>query len=433
MMATLPGKFSISNDALGWLLFDPTGSCHPWAKYAESFLKQRNSELEKAEEDGKYDPSIDENNDDDDEEIVAFREYCIIRQAMPPNRKERRELARSVARVEFDDIDLKVTLPPLQIEREEKVIVSQPERVIPIYHQCLKCQDLWEYCSCQYENDEEFALMSDPESKNFKMALIEEEDWAQLFPEEEEPYEYTIESEVLGPVHEWGLPGGMRRRGRSKKRGGGRGKRRGAGTPRMVINRSPFWAPARLRTHLKFDLRFTAPSATIASPWSLEYIVLTNPNNFTGASTAVSGYASLAAMYRKNRVIKGSLVFSCQNNDAFGIEMFATPVNFLPSLTTDPTRFLNMQNSRRRLVSPKGGIDHGTVKASASIAQFGGSASTAVEDNYVGTTDNTSPPSDNLYFLYGHLTNGVATVVPALNVITVFVEIDFFELQSPAT
>jgi len=326
---------------------------------------------------------------------------------------------------------------PLEImeflpEPEEELELEPEKKLIPTYHQCLKCQDLWEYCSCQYENDEVFALLSDPEVLKFKLALIEEEDWSQLFPEEE-PYEYTITSEVLGPVHEWGLPGGMQRRGRSKKRGRGRGKRRGAGTPRMVINRSPFWAPARLRTHLKFDLRFTAPSATIASPWSLEYIVLTNPNNFTGASTAVSGYASLAAMYRKNRVIKGHLIFSCQNNDAFGIEMFATPVNFLPSLITDPTRFLNMQNSRRRLISPKGGIDHGTVKATASIAQFGGSASTAVEDNYVGTTDNTSPPSDNLYFLYGHLTNGVATVVPALNVITVFVEIDFFELQSPAT
>jgi len=247
------------------------------------------------------------------------------------------------------------------------------------------------------------------------------------------PYDFAVESEVLGPVVEQGLPGGMQKRWKGKKRGRGRGGKRGAGTPRIVINRSPFWAPARLRTHLKFDLRFTAPSATLVAPWSLEYIVITNPNNFTGVSTAVSGYTSLAAMYRKFRVRKGSLVFSCQNNETFGIEMFATPVNFLPSLVTDPTRFLNMQNSRRRLISPKGGIDHGTVKATASIAQFGGSANTAVEDSYVGTTDNTSPPSDDLYIIYGFLTNGVATVTPALDVITVFVEIDFFELQSPAS
>jgi len=92
-----------------------------------------------------------------------------------------------------------------------------------------------------------------------------------------------------------------------------------------------------------------------------------------------------------------------------------------------------MQNSRRKLISPKGGVDHGTVRVAASIAQFGGSANTTVEDAYVGTTDNTSPPSDNLYIIYGFLTNGVATVTPALDVITVFVEIDFFELQSPAS
>jgi len=252
----------------------------------------------------------------------------------------------------------------------------------------------------------------------------------------------VFQSEVLGSsANEWinsddMLIGGVR--GRKSKRGNGRGRgrrkgRRGGGAPKVMVNRSHFWAPDRIRTHLVMDLRFTSPAATLLAPWSLNYIILTNPNSFTGASTSVPGYASLAAMYRKYRVRTGRLVYRCQNNEGFGIEIFACPVNFLPSLTADPSRYLSMQNARRYLMSPKGGMDHGTVRVSASIAQFGGSANTTVEDNYVGTTDNTSPPSDNLYIIYGFLTNGAASVNYNLDVITVSVEIDFFELQSPAT
>jgi len=200
-----------------------------------------------------------------------------------------------------------------------------------------------------------------------------------------------------------------------------------------MVNRSPFYAPARLRTHLNFDLRFTAPSATALAPWSLEYIVATNPNNFTGVSTSVPGYSELAGLYRKYRVRSMSLKYSCANNDSFPVEMFVAPVNFLPSLTTDPSRFLSMEPARRKILSAKGGMDHGTLLCNAMVSQFGGSANTMVEDAYVGTTDNTSPPTDNLYFIYGFLTNGAATVSPALDIVTVAIEIDFFELQSPAT
>jgi hypothetical protein len=78
-------------------------------------------------------------------------------------------------------------------------------------------------------------------------------------------------------------------------------------------------------------------------------------------------------------------------------------------------------------------MDHASLTTRASISSFGGSANTTVEDAYVGTTDNTSPPTDNLYFIYGFLTNGVASVSGATNIITISVDIEFFELQSPAT
>jgi len=200
-----------------------------------------------------------------------------------------------------------------------------------------------------------------------------------------------------------------------------------------MVNRNPFFAPDRMRTTLTFDLRFTAPAATLLAPWSTELIVMTNPNIFTSVSVSVPGYTPLAGIYRKYRVRSGRLTYKYANGETFPTEMFATPVNFLPNLATDPTKYLSMQNSRRKIVSAKGGIDHGTVTTRASIAAFGGAANTTVDDDYVGTTDNSAPPVNNLYFIYGFLTNGVATAAGSMNVITVSIEIDFFELQSPAT
>jgi len=188
-----------------------------------------------------------------------------------------------------------------------------------------------------------------------------------------------------------------------------------------------------MRTHLKFDTRFTQPAATVLAPWSLEVIILTNPNILTNSATNVPGYSELSGLYRKYRVRSGHVRYSLANDEAFPVEMFCTPVNFLPSTVTDPSRFFSMLNSRRQIVSAKGGVDHATVLTRASIAHFGGSLNSTVEDAYVGTTDNSSPPSDNLYFIYGFVTNGLATAAANLGVVTVELELDFFELQSPAT
>jgi len=249
----------------------------------------------------------------------------------------------------------------------------------------------------------------------------------------------TSTSEVLGSAaDQWQnsddklLGSGRGRGGFRRKRG--KGKRRGGmGRPQTVFNRGRDFAPSRLRTHLDFDLRFTAPSATVLAPYALNVVVATNPNNFTLVSTPVPGYTLLAGLYRKYRVRSFKMRYSVINNDSFGIEAFLCPVNFLPSTSADPTRYLSQGVCARRIVSAKGGKDNVTLVKTSSITSFGGSANTTVEDAYVGTTDNTSPPSDNIYFIYGFMTNGAATVAPATNIINVRILIDFFELQSPAT
>jgi len=125
--------------------------------------------------------------------------------------------------------------------------------------------------------------------------------------------------------------------------------------------------------------------------------------------------------------------FVVVNNDAFPIEIFACPVNFVPSLVANPTAYFSQPESRTRVLSAKGGMDRASLVWTGSVAGFGGSASTSVEDSYCGTTDNTSPPSDNLYLIYGSRTWGNASISAPLFKIRVRIFLEFYELQSPTS
>jgi hypothetical protein len=249
-----------------------------------------------------------------------------------------------------------------------------------------------------------------------------------------------LSSEVLGTqAMEWmssnAFLNGGRRRGGKKGRGGGR--RRGGGQrqriPRVLVNRGRSFMSNRFRTHLDYDLPFTAPLATALFPYAIEYVVLTNPNNVTTVSTLLPGYAGLALMYRKYRTFKFIFSFIAVNNDNFGMEIFACPINFVPSLVAAPTAFFSQPECRTKVLSAKGGIDQKTLIWKGTVAGFGGSASTSVEDAYCGTTDNTAPPTDNMYLIYGTRTNGNASVSAPLFKIRLRVFLEFYELQSPTS
>jgi len=203
--------------------------------------------------------------------------------------------------------------------------------------------------------------------------------------------------------------------------------------PRIVYNDNRLLVASRQEACFVFDLDFAAPAATVIFPYSLEYIIATNPNVLTVSSSAVPGYTAMKTLYRKYRVFQTQLRFSLANNEAFPVEMFACPVNFVPSLVTSPVAYFSQPGCQTKLVSAKGGLDNHTLVVTASPAKFGGSASTSVEDAYVGTTDNTSPPSDNYYFLYGFNTNGLATVSGVTLLVRIHVWLEFFELQSPVS
>jgi len=211
-------------------------------------------------------------------------------------------------------------------------------------------------------------------------------------------------------------------------------KKQKSGGVVTLMNRNGEFAPDRIRTILRYEQQFVLPAATLLAPWGLEVLKVTAPNNLITIPTQIPGYSALLADYRKYRMYLSGMEFSVVNRDpAVAIEIFAWHVNFLPSTSTDPTRFIALAGRKhRKLLAPGAGINVGNVRLSTDISAFGGSAATRVEDLYVGNTDGTSDPSDNVYVIYGYRTLGaLATTVAPVATVSVTLTGEYFELQSP--
>jgi len=323
---------------------------------------------------------------------------------------------------------LDLTLPPLG----ELTIVSSKSIIT------IRPCNTTELIAPVIEKEEE-----DPEEEEVEQPWFD-------FPEEPFPMDWGSEpvppctSEVLGPQATDWMNSDMKLngagRGRKSKRGNGRGRGRRKNNmsrsnqriPRIMVNRGRDFAPSRMRTHLDFDLPFAAPLATALFPYALEYVVLTNPNIVTTVSTALPGYVFYSTAYRKYRTYRFMFSFLVANNDAFPIEIFACPVNFVPSLTANPTAYFSQPEARTRVLSAKGGMDRASLVWTGSVAGFGGSSSTSVEDSYCGTTDNTSPPADNLYLIYGSRTYGNASISAPLFKIRVRIFFGVLRITKPS-
>jgi len=203
--------------------------------------------------------------------------------------------------------------------------------------------------------------------------------------------------------------------------------------PSLLIWRGPDFAPQRMRTQITYEAFASLNAATVLAPYQMRVFTLTNAARFDPNVTLTSspGFNEWAGLYRKYRVRKGHVRVQFSNGEAFPVNTFVVPVNFLPSLVTVPTQYLSNIRARQKMLSAKGGLDMSSLTIQPSITDFGGSANTVVEDAYVGTVDNTTPPSDNIYILLGISTMGLASVSGVTFIIRFNVEVDFFEYQSP--
>jgi len=203
--------------------------------------------------------------------------------------------------------------------------------------------------------------------------------------------------------------------------------------PRVAGNDGRLGVIVRQYNKFLFTEPFRAPAATALFPYQLEYAVCTNPNILIVTSTSPPFWNSFKAMYRKYRVYKSKIEFTVVNTENFPVEAFVCPVNFVPNLTVSPIAYYSQPGSKSSLVSPKGGLDRVRLTSTTSPATWGGSANTAVEDAYVGTTDNSAPPSDNIYWIYGVDTIGNASVAGITFNIKIWVWLSVFEPNSPSS
>jgi len=245
----------------------------------------------------------------------------------------------------------------------------------------------------------------------------------------------AYKSEVLGSQANAWMESGLMLVGGTKKRLKGKARtkqKRHLGPMRMngTLGVAPRVNGIRLNT------RFiqVANNATVLNPFTYAYLNLTNPQLSNGGSaTAVSFFLAYAAMYRKFRDRGYRVRTSYGNNEGFFDVPFNTPFNYLPpnTIASNNAAFINIQ-TRDKLASAKGGQDRSFLKFRGSVTSMAGFASNNTEDAYVGLTDGSSPPSDNIYTLVSTATNGLASIAGILIVVDIQFTIDFIEHQTPA-
>jgi len=184
---------------------------------------------------------------------------------------------------------------------------------------------------------------------------------------------------------------------------------------------------------LRYTILTNLVNATIPNPFSYLYLNLTNPMiSFGGSATAVPYFTMWATGYRKFRVRSFSVRVLFASAETTITVPFLCPFNYLPPNTAaSNSAALNNILHRHKILSAKGGMDRASVMVRGNVRSMAGFANTNVEDAYVGLTDGTSPPTDNIYCLVSVQTNGIASIVGVLAEVTVQFSIDFIERQTP--
>jgi len=231
----------------------------------------------------------------------------------------------------------------------------------------------------------------------------------------------------------------MRRNARRGPRRNKRGRPNGSangGNP--TVPRSMFGidsvAPRVNGVKLSFETNDLLNQATLLNPFNFSYFNLTNPLiSKNGSATAVPYFTAYTGMYRKYRVRKFSVVARFANAETFAVIPFVCPINFLPtSSAANNAAYVANILARKSLCGGASGQNVKAVSVTKTIASMSGFANTNVEDAYVGLTDGSAAPSDNIYCVVATDNNGAANVNGVLASVKVTFWIDFIERQTPA-
>jgi len=185
---------------------------------------------------------------------------------------------------------------------------------------------------------------------------------------------------------------------------------------------------------LSYETNDLLNQSTLANPFNFSYFNLTNPLiSNGGAATAVPYFTAWSGMYRKYRVRKFSIVARFQNSETYGVIPFLCPLNFLPTSTVaNNAAYVKNILTKKKISGGIAGMNVTALSVTHTVAEMSGFANSDVEDAYVGLTDGSASPSDNIYAVVGTDNNGAASVSGVLASVKVTFWIDFIERQTPA-
>jgi len=220
----------------------------------------------------------------------------------------------------------------------------------------------------------------------------------------------------------------------ARKQGGKkkpRRKPRTGQTPLVVVNRTIHYMVPRLRTTLRFN--------TTTSINNVGSIFANKRYQPTGAfdvdpvlgSTAAPGFTELGNIYRQYRVNSYRIVASFSNAEAFPVTVYICAVNFDPTANSASFQtFLSSRECRKKFIGPLTGNGLATLRQSVRTADFTGASNLGVIDVYTSLTN--ANPANNVFHMIGVV--GLANLVSGVDVtVDIDMDIDFFELASPAT
>jgi len=197
-----------------------------------------------------------------------------------------------------------------------------------------------------------------------------------------------------------------------------------------IVYRGLNFMPPIFQTRLRFSKQITMLNVT--SGWTNIRFSPTAAFDVDPVigSTAMPGFTELAGIYRFYRVRGSSIIADFGNLDALAGIAVVCPVNFDP--TSNTTLFQQYLSSRSARMKPLGlasGNGVAQIKHHLTDRDFGGALSVAI-DTYTASV--TAIPTNNIWWLVGAYLSAIQT-----NGVFVAVEIDidveFFELSSPAT
>jgi len=211
------------------------------------------------------------------------------------------------------------------------------------------------------------------------------------------------------------------------------GASRNAGA-QIVVVRGGTWAPARIATTLRFSdfVTLSAGASTAANVrFAPTFAYDVDP---TVGSTAMAGFSEYASMYRFYRVTGSKAKCAFANAQAFNVAIYLIPENVDPGANYSSSvaqQQLANPYCKSSVIGPLTGKGVATLTHSMTTAQYAGAWDHNVFDSYCGSTAGTTP-SNNWFWVVGVV--GTATVSTGINVlVTLDIDIEFFELANPAT